>query len=221
MRIALNGRFFGAHATGVQRFAIEISRRLLARSALFLPAGVDPPDFATPGTPVIRGRFAGHLWEQLELPGQLRGAGCDCALHMAGTAPIVARGHVFVVHDLLPLTHSEWFTRRFRAWRAAVLRAAIPRAYRIVTVSDAVRDEIARLYPGSADRIVVARQGTEPFTAPASDEAVAALRRRYALPDRFLLAVGAGDPRKNLPFLGRVLARWEARGLHPPPLVVV
>jgi glycosyltransferase involved in cell wall biosynthesis len=221
MNLAINGRFFGAHRTGVQRFAIETARRLLPGSTLFVPAGVEPPDFVPPDVRVVTGRISGHRWEQLELPGRIRRSGCDCVLHMAGTAPIVSAGHVLVVHDLLPLTHGEWFTRAFRLWRAAVLRAAVPRAARVVTVSESVRREIIATFGVPPERVVVADQGAEPFDTPAAADAIADVRARFELPRLFLLAVGAGDPRKNLPFLGRVLARWRERGLHPPPLVVV
>jgi len=221
MKLGVNGRFYAARVTGVQRFALEVASRLLADATLFVPAGAEPPRDLPASTRVVRGRLAGHAWEQLELPGQARRAGCDTVLHMAGTAPLAAAGDVLVVHDVLPLTHPLWFARGFRVWRGVVLRRAAPRAARVVTVSEWARREIARTLKVPAERILVAPQGLDPFDGPAALDAVAEVRTRRGLPGAFLLTVGAGDPRKNLPFLGRVLRRWRERGGDPPPLAVV
>lgn len=223
MRLAVNGRFYAAPLTGVQRFAVEVTRRLarLAELELFLPAGVEPPAELDGRVRVHRGRLRGHAWEQLELPRALARARPDIGLHLAGTAPLAATGHVVAIHDLLPLSNPEWFGRRFRIWRAAVLRRTAPRAAAVLTVSDWAAEELRRRLGVAPARLFVVTQGLAPFDAPAPADAVARVRSRYALPERFLLAVGAGDPRKNLGFLEVVREFWPAAGGAPPPLVLV
>ncbi len=222
MILGVNGRFYAAPVTGVQRFAREVAGRLLRSHAtvLFLPADAPPPAGLAPETRVVLGRLRGHVWEQLELPSQARALGCSVLLHLAGTAPLARTGDVLVIHDVLPLTDPAWFGRRFRAWRRLVLRRAAPRAGRIVTVSAWAADEIARSLRVAPRRITVAPQGLAPFDHPAPAAAVAAARARLGLDGPFLLAIGAADPRKNLRFLARVLLRWRERGADPPPLVV-
>lgn len=222
MILGVNGRFYGAPVTGVQRFAREVTDRLLRRqpTILLLPAGVPEPRGLPPGTRVVRGRLGGHLWEQLELPAMARSLRCSVLLHLAGTAPLVGNGDVLVIHDVLPLTDPAWFRTGFRIWRTAVLRRAAPRARRIVTVSAWAAAEIARSLRIEPRRIVVSPQGLAPFDRPAPAAAVAAVRAAYGLEHPFILAVGAADPRKNLAFLGRVLLRWRERGGCPPTLVV-
>jgi glycosyltransferase involved in cell wall biosynthesis len=220
VRLGVNGRFYAARVTGVQRFALEVAERVLPGATLFLPAGAEPPARLPADTRVVRGRLGGHAWEQLELPAAARRDACDAMLHMAGTAPLGSAGDVLVVHDVLPLTHPAWFGRGFRAWRRAVLRRTAPRAGQVVTVSQWARREIVRTLGISPARVVVAPQGLAPFDRPAPESEVARVRARYGLGGPFLLTVGAGDPRKNLPFLGRVLRRWRERGDEPPPLLV-
>jgi len=50
--------------------------------------------------------------------------------------------------------------------------------------------------------------------------ALQAVRRRWQLPDRFLLAVGTLEPRKNLGTLFAALERLRSK-LDPPPILVV
>ncbi len=220
MKLAINGRFYRAGVTGVQRFAREVTARLceLADVTLLLPRGVEPPQL-TRRVRVLHGRLGGHAWEQLELPHMSRAAGCDATLHLSGTAPVRGGPHVLVLHDVLPLTHPDWFSRRFAGWYAAVLGRAVPRAAAVITVSETSRREIVRAF-GEPRRLFVVSQGLDPFTSPATDGEVARVRADFGLPGQWLLALGFGDPRKNHTFLLDVLAELRARG-QPRRLVIV
>src|SRR4051794_24493876 len=80
MILGVNGRFLAGRATGVQRFAREIVRRLwveTGRGVLLLPRDADPPPDLPEGVTVVRGRTSGHRWERRELPVSARAAGCD------------------------------------------------------------------------------------------------------------------------------------------------
>jgi glycosyltransferase involved in cell wall biosynthesis len=182
---------------------------------LFVPAGVEAGEL--PGEArVVHGRLRGHAWEQLELPGAA--AGCDITLHLSGTAPVRGGPAALVVHDVLPLMHPQFFSRRFAAWYRAVLSRAIPRAAIVITVSESSRRAIRECF-GDEVRIAVVPQGLEPFRSPASPADVARVRARWDLPGRFLLATGRGDPRKNLVFLEAVLRELRRRG-DDAPLVI-
>src|SRR5436190_416831 len=162
MRLGINGRFYRAQVTGVQRFAIEITRRLTTQAdvVLFLPA--DAPEVAVPAKEQLRGHMRGHAWEQFELPGMMARAQCDTVLHMAGTAPLRCSGDVIMIHDVLPLTHPQWFSSSFRIWRRAVLERAVPRAAHVLTASEWSRREIMRSLHVPDARISLVTQGLEP-----------------------------------------------------------
>ena len=219
MRLGINGRFYRAPITGVQRFAREVTDRLaaLADVTLLLPRGVEAPH-ELPAR-IVRGHLKGHVWEQLELSARARAAACDVTLHLSGTAPVHRGPHVVVIHDVLPLTHPHWFSRRFARWYATVLPPAVRNAAAVVTVSAWSRDEIVRVL-GRRHGLTIVTQGIAPFDRPASDDEVQTVRERFGLPDRWLLAVGRRDPRKNHAFLAAVLDELRRRG-HVLPLVVV
>ena len=135
MRIGINGRFYGAPLTGVQRFSRELSTRIYdrERAVLFLPQGTEPPVGLPTRVDVVVGRTRGHRWEQLELPG-VAAASCDVLVNPANTCPLRGQGHVVIVHDVLPLTHPDWFDRAFALWYRWVVRRAVRGAARVLTV---------------------------------------------------------------------------------------
>ncbi len=219
--ISINARFLAAPVTGVQRFALEVTAGIQRRrpTVLFVPADAPlPTDLEVPPR-VVRGRLRGHAFEQLELPRLAARERARVVLHLAGTAPLRRRGDVLVIHDVLPLTQPAWFGRRFRMWRRLVLRTCAPRAARIVTVSRWAAAEIEQVLDVRSERIVVSPQGLAPFDQPAPADRVRATCSRLGLDRPYLLSIGAGDPRKNLSFLGEVLRRWP--GGRPPTLALV
>lgn len=219
MRLAVNGRFYGARVTGVQRFAREVTARLRERAdvTLFLPRNVSAA--AVPGRgPIVRGVLPGRVWEQLELPWRARALRVRPVLHLGGSASRWGGPHVVMVHDLTPLTHPEWFTRAFVSWFRFALGGAARRAAHVLVPSDWSRREASRVLAIPPERVTVVSQGVAPFDRPAVPDDVRRVRARWALTEPYVLATGDGDPRKNLPFLVDVLAGLDGRR---PALVVV
>lgn len=222
MRVAVNGRFYGARTTGVQRVAREIAMRLssYADTVVLVPRSVDPgtlPD----ASPLLRGTTDGHLWEQLEFPWRARALGCDVGLHLANSAPLWGGPQVVVVYDVTPLTHPQWYSRKFVWWWRAVAAPAVRRAERVLTVSHWTRQEIARTLGVPVERIGVIGQGAAPFDRPAEPKLVTQLLARHRLAPGYALALGGTTPRKNVAFLVEVFEAWSRGGGAPPQLVVV
>ena len=221
MILGVNGRFLGARATGVQRFATEIIRRLWPRieaGVLLLPAGARLPREQPEVVTTAYGHLRGHVWEWLELPAAARRFRCDVVLHPANSLPRRGGPHVVVVHDVEPIVRPEAFAPAFRIWYLRAVAPAVRRAARVVTVSRISADAIASVLQVEPARIRVADQGATPLDVPADPSAVAAVRRRFALPGPYLLAVGTGDPRKNVAFLHEMLMRWRGRRRRGDPL---
>lgn len=222
MSTGLNGRFLCAPLTGVQRFGYEMLRHLPARQStvLLVPADAIVPGFFT-GT-VVRGRLRGHAWEQLELIDDARRAGCTVVLHPANTLPLRAHASVVVAHDpLFPVVNTEWFTTRYVAWHRHVIARALRRAAAVLTVSEWSRSRLAVNAAIPLHRIGVVPQGIAPFDTPASDADVANVRARHDVPERYLLAMGGRDPRKNIRFVAPVLAELARISADVPPCIVI
>ncbi len=222
MRLGVNGRFYGARATGVQRFAREVTGRLMSRGdvTLLLPRNVAPPPALGHRDRVVRGVLSGRTWEQLELPRMARANGCDVVLHLSNTGPSWGGPHVLTVYDVTPITNPEWYTSGFVWWFRWALGRSARRARYVLTLSEWAREEVCRVLGVSRERIGVVSQGVEPFDHPASADIVHRVRDKWNLVGPFILAVGTGS-RKNLEFLIRLSERWRNDGLPDAALVIV
>jgi glycosyltransferase involved in cell wall biosynthesis len=220
MRVGINGRFFVAPITGVQRFAHGLCNALVTQvdTVVFLPA--DAPSVDLPaGVRTIRGRLSGHAWEQLELPALRGAAAIDVLLHPANTVSFSGGHNAVVVHDVLPLTHPEWFAQSYALWHRRVVRPCIARAQAVLTFSNWSAEQIQRTCGVAADRIRLITQGLEPFCAPSSSDEVDRTLTHFGIRKPYFLCVGASDRRKNV---GLVLqAMQEVRRAHPDATVVL
>ncbi|MCU1558919.1 MAG: glycosyltransferase family 1 protein [Microbacteriaceae bacterium] len=188
-RILINGSFRGQRITGQQRYATEIAGRLLSRNGVRERA----LDARAQSSPI-------RAWARAQLAGFGRSRN-ERLLTLTSRGPVVGRRHVVVVHDLFVLDHPEWFSRRYVATHAPILRAQLRSAELVVAVSDPVARR-TMLLTGQDTPVVTVPNAPAEFFRPglADPDALAAngLRR-----GGYVLAVSSDDPRKNL---GRLIA---------------
>ncbi len=114
------------------------------------------------------------------------------------------------VHDptplLMPQCHTASNIRYFERFAARTL----PRLAGAIAPSEAVKIDLVAHCGIAADKVRVIPHGVaSDFFSPSEDQKTA-VRRAYALPDRFILTVGSVEPRKNL---SRLIAAYG--GLPP------
>jgi glycosyltransferase involved in cell wall biosynthesis len=113
---------------------------------------------------------------------------------------------VFTLYDLTYLltdTHTT-LNRLFLTW---MMPRFLQRARAIIAVSQCTRQDLLRHYAVEAGKVHVIYGGVNPCFRPASDTEIAQIRRQYGLPERFILAVGTLEPRKNY---GVLLAAYRS-----------
>lgn len=225
--IVINGRFLMQPVTGVQRVARELTRaldRLVAERALpvrlrlVCEPDAELADLALQATSVERAgsglsarlgwRIGGHAWEQLVLPGRLRGAHLLC---LGNTAPLAAlhrregvqAGVTVMIHDLSYRQHPGAYRLHYRLGHRFMLPSLLRRAQTILTVSEREKAMLAALRPEARGRIRVVQNGG---WGGAGAHAVAddgpALPAGTALPagaePGYMLYVGSLSRRKNI-----------------------
>ena len=128
---------------------------------------------------------------------------------------------VVTVHDMSLRLHPRCHPFRRLLINRPLVTVAIRNATAMVTVSNSARRDLLRLYGIPPDRVAVVHEAAAPiFQAIRDIEHLERVRRRYSLPERFVLYVGAIEPRKNLRRLVQAFARARARGV-PHHLVCV
>jgi glycosyltransferase involved in cell wall biosynthesis len=109
---------------------------------------------------------------------------------------------VVTIYDLSFITHPELHLPANVAHCLAGTRLAVERADAIIAISEHTRRDLVERLGAAPERIVVTPLAPDPDLAPVTDGArLAAVRHRYRLPERFVLFLGALEPRKNLPRL--------------------
>ncbi len=107
--------------------------------------------------------------------------------------------HVVTVHDMtfftLPDAHSA--LRRSKPFQWAV-QASMYAADTICTPSEYVREDIIRLMPKLAPKIVAVRSGIDEIYRPQPEEEVRAELRKFKIEAPYIIHVGTIEPRKNL-----------------------
>jgi glycosyltransferase involved in cell wall biosynthesis len=86
------------------------------------------------------------------------------------------------------------------------IRRHVRVASSLLTISEASKRDIVRLYGADAGRISVAYPAVEPRFRPASREEIERVRQRHGLGERYVLHLGTVKPRKNLPRLVQAFA---------------
>jgi alpha-1,3-rhamnosyl/mannosyltransferase len=129
---------------------------------------------------------------------------------------------VFTLHDLMPITHPEWFTPKERWLARGAFGQAVDQAERIITDSGHVADQVVERLGVERSRLDVVRPGvTSAFSVPTQEnERIAACRRHGVVPGEFFIYVGTVDRRKNLRPLLQAMPLLSGNGTRPRLLAV-
>lgn len=232
MRILYNGLCIAGHLSGVQYYAAHLMHEALfgnaAAGAGTFHAVVNRDyahmsSFAAPCTEVpVQGRAGRIAYEHLRLPRLFADGGFDLLHCPAYILPWGFRGRsVLTVHDLIALQYPHYCKRLSSLYFGMSLGRSIRRADRIIAVSQRVREDILGRFPVAPEKISVIHLGVDPMFRPVDDPLrCGAVRRRYGLPDRFLLFVGNIEPKKNLERLLEAFLQFTRRNVSDHKLVI-
>lgn len=106
---------------------------------------------------------------------------------------------VVTIHDLVYLKYPEYFSfinRKIYEWKA---KNACTNADLIIAVSEQTKADLIHYFKISSQKIKVVYQGCDPvFRVRQNDTIKEAIRKKYNLPQKFILQVGTVETRKNL-----------------------
>lgn len=189
---------------------------------LALYAKAPPPDGLALGAHVQWRTMPSRLWLPIAAPRALTAGRVDLfhgTNHMAPPwSPVPT---VITLHDLTALTMPHHHNWRNRLLSVPQMLASVRRATRLIADSQSTADDLARLPGVDPARIHVIPLAPAPGLAPATPASIREVAQRLRLPDeKFLLFLGALEPRKNVVTLIRALAELRAAGDDQTRLVI-
>lgn len=191
MTIAVNVRALAQPVTGVQRYTHEIIDLL----------GNELSQIA-PNKP--RAGIEGHMWEQFWLPFLLK----DRLLWSpCNTGPLMVEHQVVTIHDISPIDHPEWMSRKFASWYQFMTPRLARRVRRIITDSEFTKERLIDVTGVESGKIVVVPLGVDKRFCPVNDDMKRHTIATLGLPSAtYILSLGSLEPRKNL---FRLLEAWR------------
>jgi glycosyltransferase involved in cell wall biosynthesis len=186
----INARFLTQKISGVQRFAIELSRRLKAKypNIKFVsPKGIYHIELAKELEVIEFGILKSHLWEQIELPLFLKTKSNPLLINLCSSAPILYKNQIITIHDAIVFLHSEWFSKTFYQWYKFLLPKISQNSIKIITVSSNSRNDLSKFLNIPKEKFVLIHN--------AADELF--VENSFINKEKIILSVSSLDPRKN------------------------
>lgn len=114
---------------------------------------------------------------------------------------------VVTVHDVIYRRRPQCYNPADRLIYDFKYGRSCHNATRIIAISRRTRDDIVELYGVDPEKIDIVYQGCDAsFRKHIDDETLESVRKRLALPDRYILQVGTIEERKNLELSVRALS---------------
>ena len=113
---------------------------------------------------------------------------------------------LLTVYDLIPVRYPAYSSPRARFFIRWMTRLALRAARHVMAISEFTRRDFVAEFGLRPEHISAIPLAADPAFQPQPPEAVAAVRVRYDLPERFVLYLGSNKPHKNLT---RLVEAWQ------------
>ena len=120
---------------------------------------------------------------------------------------------VVTFHDLSFELYPEFFSRSKRIWQKILMNAKkeAQKADKIIAVSNSTKQDLIDFYKIPEEKIQVIYSGIEQKEKDTSSEKILEIKKKYRLPDEFILYFGTIEPRKNLIGLIKAFEKLNTR----------
>jgi glycosyltransferase involved in cell wall biosynthesis len=162
--------------------------------------------------------------EQLSVPFALRRARVDLfhAPHYV-VPPLIPCPYVVTIHDCIHLRFPQYLPNRAAYYYArAMMTMAARRAQRVLTVSEASKDDILHFLRVPAEKVeVIYNALDERLASPPTPEETGRVRDRFLLTSPFVLYTGNIKPHKNVDRLIEAFSILRRRGFEDVKLLII
>lgn len=205
--IYINARFLTQELTGVQRYAIELSKQLkliLKEGVNFVsPHNILNADIAEELGVEVIGTHTGHLWEQWDLPKFLQEKEKPLLVNLCNTAPIFYRNKVTTIHDITFVRYPNTFSKSFVLFYRALIPWVIKTSKHIFTVSNFSKNEISEFYHIDKDKLSVVYNATS--------KEFCSIRDNTLNGKKYFMAVSSIKENKNFIYILEAFQRFSEK----------
>jgi glycosyltransferase involved in cell wall biosynthesis len=222
IRIGLDGRILMHYEMrGFARYTVELFRAMTEIAGgnvelySFSPGPIAPEFLAALDIkPVVFRARREILWEQVELPKQLRQTRIDIFHTTANRGLPYRRAckYILTCHDVIDRLPEYCAGEHWRGGLRKKYSDFVSRhsADKYITVSDFSKQDICRFHGLSEDRVaVIHNAASRRFYETLPAEHIARKRDKYALPPEYFLFLGGFDKRKNVSALVEAFALMQ------------
>lgn len=167
------------------------------------------------------------LWRSYGMTAGIRCCGLDIYHGLSAELPVGIRNagcrSVVTIHDLIFVRFPELFTAADRFFCNKKYRRSCDDADRIIAISKQTKDDLVQLWNIDPQKIDIVYQGCNSiFYNNISEKEKAVVRKKYLLPEEYILSVGTLEERKNLMLTleamvaGKIDVPLVACGRHTP-----
>lgn len=194
--IIINARFLTQNITGVQRFAIEISRELIKSNlnvCFVAPVNILNSEIADELNVKKIGFLTGHLWEQITLQIYVKRKKA-MLLSLCNTAPLFLKKQIITIHDLSFRLYPEWNSKMFSLIYNTMIPIIARNSKHILTVSNSSKYELVSELNVSKEKISVVYNAVSAIFL--KQEVLDFVENNKQ--EDYILTVSSFHPRKNL-----------------------
>lgn len=141
------------------------------------------------------------LWRSVKITDIARRLPIDIYHGLSGEIPKGISKYVptvVTIHDLIFMRYPQLYSFFDRKIHYRKFKYAAQKAHRIIAISEQTKRDIVQFLGVTPEKIEVVYQGChQAFKETYTEAEKAAVRAKYHLPERFVLNVGAIEPRKN------------------------
>lgn len=216
MRIGIDGRVLEKRMTGIGRYLLNILDELPHydnTNSYFIFTNNKQNHLTSPfysyitfNYPLISSKLFTPFWLNNVLPNVIKKYNIDLWIGPNILVPlkkIDSAKMVSIVHDIMPLTHSQFFPLSYRIFLKRYLGRSLSNSDLVITISNTSKQEIVNYFNLSEDKIKVVYNTFSRKFRKLNEEELNQLQSKIKLnlPQKFLLYVGVLEKRKNIDLL--------------------
>lgn len=236
MRIGIEAqRIFRKKKHGMDMVALELIKALQRSNTshefvVFVKPDEDEQCLqASSNVKIVKVKSAPYpIWEQFYLPKAAAQEKVDILHCTSNTAPLwLKMPLVLTLHDIIylekiSLSQGTAYQKFGNIYRKLNVPKIVPKAVKILTVSDFEKERIQQYFNLNNQRVLTAYNGVGAHFQPVLDQTeLNNTKTKYQLPDKFIFFLGNTDPKKNVKGVLQALSLLKKQQALPAPLVML